>query len=297
MLPDPIISLFGGKLEIYMYGVMIAIGILVALGLLFYYGKKKKIQDSFIDFIFYAAIAAIAVGFGAAAVFQATYNYIENPEAGFDLKGGITFLGGFVGGALCFIAIYFIFRKKYKARLTDVISFIPCCILIGHAFGRIGCFFAGCCYGKPTNSFLGVQFPKLDHTVYPTQLYEAAFLFALFAVCFYLVWKKDFKHNLSVYFIGYGVFRFFIEFLRDDSRGDFIIPFLTPSQFWAICMIGVGIGCYFLLKRAFRKREEELAAEKAEKRNALAAEIAEKVGESVAETQAENEGENREAEQ
>ncbi len=257
MLPNKILGIF------YMYGLMIAVGILAAFGLLFYYGKKKKVEAKFIDFLFYDAIAAIAIGFGSAAVFQATYNYIENPEAGFDLGGGITFLGGFIGGAIAFLVIYFLFRRKFKTRLSDVISFIPCCILIGHAFGRIGCFFAGCCYGKETNSIWGVQFPKLDHKVYPTQLYEAIFLFALFAVCFYLVWRKNFKHNLSVYFIAYGIFRFCIEFLRGDDRGQ-LLGFLTPSQFWAIGMVVIGIAVFFLSKYVFfKKRAEELAAEKA----------------------------------
>ena len=94
---------------------------------------------------------------------------------GFHLNGGLTFIGGLIGGTLCFLTIYLFFRKKYTTRLYRMTSILPCCILIAHAFGRIGCFFAGCCYGKETDSFLGVQFPQLSHPVYPTQLYEAVF--------------------------------------------------------------------------------------------------------------------------
>ncbi len=253
MLPDKILGIF------YMYGLMIAVGILACFGLLFWYGKKKKIEDRFIDFVFYIAIAAIALGFGSAALFQATYNYIENPSVGFNFDGGITFIGGLIGGAGTFLVLYFIFRKRYKARLIDIISFVPCCILIAHAFGRVGCFFAGCCYGKPTDSFLGVQFPELSHKVHPTQLYEAIFLFALCAICFLLVYKKNFKHNMSLYLIAYGIFRFCIEFLRDDDRGQ-LIGNLSPSQFWSIAMVGLGIGVYFLLEWAYKKRAAELAA-------------------------------------
>lgn len=246
MLPDKILGLF------YMYGLMIAVGILACFGVIFYYGKKKKIEDKFTDFIFYNAIISIAVGFGSAALFQATYNYIENPENGFKLGGGITFIGGLIGGVICFLAVYFIFRKKYKNSLLDVISMCPCGILIAHAFGRVGCFFAGCCYGKETDSFLGVQFPDLPHPVHPTQLYEAAFLFLLFGVCFYLLMKKNFKHNLSVYLIAYGIFRFLIEFLRADDRGA-LVGSLSPSQFWSIVMVIAGVGVYFLLNYLYKK--------------------------------------------
>lgn len=253
MLPDKI-KIFGIEL-FYMYGLMIALGILACFGVLFYYGSKKKVEEKFIDFIFFNGVASIIVGFGSAALFQATYNYIENPENGFQFNGGITFLGGLIGGIVCFLAIYFIFRKRYKTRLMDVISVCPCCILIAHAFGRVGCFFAGCCYGKQTDSFLGVQFPRLPHPVHPTQLYEAAFLFLLFAICFLLLMKKDFKHNLTVYLIAYGIFRFLIEFVRDDDRGA-LVAGISPSQFWSLLMVVAGVVVFF----AFRYLEKKKAS-------------------------------------
>ncbi len=254
MLPDKILGIF------YMYGLMIAVGILACFGLLFYFGKKRKVEEGFLDFIFYNGIAAIAFGFLTAALFQGFYDYIENPEAGFHpFDGGITFIGGLIGGAAIFLVIYFIFRKKYKSKLIDVISFLPCCILIAHAFGRVGCFFAGCCYGKPTDSFLGVQFPGMTEKVHPTQLYEAAFLFALFAICFLLYWKKNFKHNLSLYLLCYGVFRFLIEYVRNDDRGALIVG-ISPSQFWSLLMVVASVGVYFLLEWAYKKRAAELAA-------------------------------------
>ena len=252
MLPGKILGIF------HMYGLMIAVGILICFGVWFHFGKKRKIEEGFVDFIFYNAIVAIALGFLSAALFQATYNYIEDPSKGFKLGGGITFIGGLIGGIAAFLAGYAIFRKKFKARLVDMVSIAPCCILIAHAFGRVGCFFAGCCYGKPTDSFLGVQFPGLSHKVHATQLYEAIFLFALFAVTFLLYWKKNFKHNLSLYLIAYGIFRFGLEFLRGDKRGE-LLGFMSPSQFWSVLMVVAGVGVYFLFKWLFKKREAELA--------------------------------------
>ncbi|MBQ9784189.1 MAG: prolipoprotein diacylglyceryl transferase [Clostridia bacterium] len=257
MLPNPIISIDALNINIYMYGIMIAVGILAAFVVLFGYGKLLKIKDSFLDFIFYNALVSIAVGFGAAALFQATYNYIENPDAGFDLGGGITFIGGFIGGALCFLAIYFIFRRRLEGRLIEAVSMIPCCITVGHAFGRIGCFFAGCCYGKATDGIFGVEFhpasPAPSYPVHPTQLYEAIFLFVLFGVCTLLVLKFRFKHNLSLYFIGYGIFRFLLEYVRDDDRGA-LVGGISPSQFWSLGLIVTGIAVVVIWELVERKK-------------------------------------------
>lgn len=261
MLPNPIIEFPLGttSIAIHMYGVMIAIGIIFALfPVLYGYSKKLKIDPKLTDFVYYNAIISIALGFGSAALFQATYDYIENPAAGFNLGSGITFLGGLIGGVATFMIIYAIFRKKLNIRLIDILSVIPCSILIGHAFGRIGCFFAGCCYGKPTNSFLGVLFPGHVVKVHPTQLYEAAFLLILFAICSFLILKFRFKHNMSVYLIAYGIFRFSLEFLRDDDRGQ-LVAGVSPSQFWSLLMVAMGIGLVFLVNYFSKKREAELA--------------------------------------
>lgn len=250
MLPDKIFGLF------YMYGLMIAVGIIACFLVLFFCGKKKKIPESFLDFCFYNAIIAIALGFGSAALFQATYNYIEDPTQGFNFNG-ITFIGGLIGGVVSFLLGYYIFRKKFQSTLLDVVSLAPCCILIAHAFGRIGCFFGGCCYGKPTDSIFGVTFPGMSHPVHPTQLYEAVFLFLLFAVCMVLYMKKDFKYNLPLYLVAYGIFRFLIEFVRDDNRGEFIGA-ISPSQFWSILMVVVGVVLFFYLRYAFKNRPKNI---------------------------------------
>ena len=245
--------------EVHLYGVMIAIGVLFAFGILFYYSKKKGIEENFTDFIFYNGIVSIGLGFLSAALFQATYNYIENPEAGFQFGSGITFIGGLIGGVVVFLAGYFLFRRRYKTRLYQMVSAIPCSILIAHGFGRIGCFFAGCCHGKETDFFLGVKFPHLPNPVHPTQLYEAAFLFIMFGICFWLVMKKNFKHNLSVYLISYGIFRFFNEYLRGDDRGE-LVSIVSPSQFWSILMVVAGILVIFLMNYILKREAKKLAA-------------------------------------
>ena len=254
-----------------LYGVLIAVGSLVAFALLFGLYKKKGIDEKLADFSYYGGIASIAVGFAFAALFQSFYDFLENPEKGFVFEGKITFIGGLIGGAACFLLLYFIFRKKFTSKLTDVISIIPCCILAAHGFGRVGCFFAGCCYGKETDSIFGINFPELyikdavtgtlrkAGPVYPTMLFEAIFLFILFAICLILLLKFDFKHNLSVYLIGYGIFRFAIEYLRADDRGQFVGG-ISPSQFWSVFMVVIGVALWVGLELYWKKFPKKPAA-------------------------------------
>lgn len=237
-----------------MYGIMVAVGVLAAFTVLFFYGKRMSFSQKFSDFLFYDGLFSVAVGMGSAALFQAVYNFIEDPSRGFRFDGSITFIGGLIGGAAFFLVVYLIFKRRIDGKLSDALPIIPCAITIAHGFGRIGCFFAGCCYGRETDCFLGVKFPMLPRPVHPTQLYEAAFLFLLFAVMSYLVLKKGFRHNMSVYLVSYGVFRFAVEFLRDDHRGE-LVDGVTPSQFWSLCMIIIGIVLVFVMKRISKESD------------------------------------------
>ena len=247
MYPD---ELFLG---IHLYGVMIAVGILACFLTLFCMGKKKGVNPNFLDFVFYNAIIAIALGFFTAGLFQATYNYIQNPEKGFQFGSGITFIGGLIGGVASFLIIYFIFRKKLSGKLLDIIAIAPCCITIAHAFGRIGCAFAGCCYGMETESGIAM----FNHGAWrvPTQLYEATFLFILFIVFIHLVLRKDFKYTLPLYLFFYGVFRFVIEYFRADNRGSVGTSIISPSQFWSIIMVVASVLVLFILKYAFEGKK------------------------------------------
>ena len=245
------INLFGLEFSIYWYGIMIALGIILCFVTLFLYCKFKKVEERFTDFCFYTAVAAIACGIGGAALFQSVYNYIANPSAGFRI-GGLTFIGGLICGVGFFLIIYFIFRKKYNDTLLKIMPIVGSCVTIAHGMGRIGCFFAGCCYGKETDSIFGVHFPHgaastLDK-VHPTQLYEAIFLLVLFAVLTFLAFKCEFKYNMSIYLVAYGIFRFINEYFRGDARGE-LLGFMTPSQFWSVVMVCIGILYIFAIKK------------------------------------------------
>lgn len=264
-------KLFGIIQGIPMYGLMIGIGIIICFLIVRYGCKKKGIPEAFEEYIEVIGVITIVFGFFIAALFQSFYNYVANPDAGFHLAENFTFLGGLIGGAGFFLIVYFAYgRKKVGAYLTEFLPIAACGILIAHSFGRMGCFFAGCCYGKETTSWIGMVFPYSNnptHAVYPTQLFESIFLFVMFLICFYLTFKKDFKYTFCIYLISYGVFRYFIEYLRDDSRGEFI-PGLSPSQFWGLMMIPIGIGLYFFLKKQYQMiTEKELLQESKELEN------------------------------
>ncbi len=121
---------------------------------------------------------------------------------------------------------------------------------MGHALGRIGCFLAGCCYGKPTTLPWGVRFTDphalvapelLNVPLHPTQLYEAGFNFLFFLLLHYVSQKphKDGK-ILVLYVWCYALMRFGIEFLRGDFRGGFLWG-MSPSQVISLGVAGIAI--------------------------------------------------------
>jgi hypothetical protein len=124
----------------------------------------------------------------------------------------------------------------------------------------------------------------------------------VFAICYLLYWKKHFKHTMSLYLICYGIFRFSIEYLRGDHRGE-LLGFISPSQFWSILMVVIGVGLYFLLNWLFQKRFMEHASTLPSGGNAeentvqTIEESSTEAAESVEETPAKTESESMEAEE
>ncbi len=245
-----------------------AVGLLACFGFLMFAMWKMKFNEEATDKILVIGIFGVAFGIFSAMLFQSFYNYLDDPSKGFTLRG-MTFIGGLIGGTLGFLIVYWLYiyvvapRAKSKllsnnmnATLTDALPFIPIGIVIAHAFGRLGCFFAGCCYGKETDSWIGlpVAATKPGVNVIPTQLFEMIFLVIIGVIMAVLYFKWKFNYNFSVYLFSYGVWRFLIEFLRDDDRGTLIGDFLTPSQFWSVLMMILGIGYIFLQIYVFDKR-------------------------------------------
>lgn len=204
-----------------------------------YYRKRKLDKRLLSSFEVNGAIAVMS-GILFAILFQNLYDFIESPST-YAWTWAMTFFGGLIGGVVSFLLGYFlIIRKKYGPSLHDLSIIAPACITVAHGFGRIGCFLAGCCYGIETDSWLGVTFPGMTHKVYPTNLFEAIFLLLLSLLLLYMAVKKHSDYSFVVYMIGYGLFRYGIEFIRGDHRGDFVLG-MSPSQFWSLVLVAAGL--------------------------------------------------------
>lgn len=227
------------------FGLCFCIGIALCFAVIGHYAREKKVDPEFMRFLHLNGYLAIVVAFSSGVLLQATYDYIENPAAGFHITGAVTFFGGLIGGVGSFLTGYFACgRRKFGPRLIGIMPIVPAGVSIAQACGRIGCFFGGCCYGKPTDSCLGVHFPNLGYKALPTQLYEALFLLVLFAIIFHLAITRSFRQAPALYMISYGAFRFLIEFIRDDPRGRLIGP-LSPAQTISLFLVAGSVAVYF----------------------------------------------------
>ncbi|MFZ2960938.1 MAG: prolipoprotein diacylglyceryl transferase [Candidatus Ozemobacteraceae bacterium] len=168
-------------------------------------------------------------------------------------SGGLVFYGGFIGTT----AAVLVWAKWYKKRLRDLGDFIAPSLATGHSIGRLGCFFNGCCYGRVTELSWGVNFPNLHEATlrHPTQLYESAFCFLL-VILSSLALRRRLEGRLAAgltwgyYVCSYAVFRFLIEFVRDDERGGFFTAMgLSVSQGLALSALVAGFVWIFACRR------------------------------------------------
>ena len=223
------------------YSLMIFIGMIFVLIFVEIYGKKKDLNRLLVSYIEINGIIAVIIGLFGAVLFQNLYDYIENPVS-YKWSWSMTFYGGLIFGVLSFLLGYFlIIKRKFGPCLKDhILSFAPACVAIAQGFGRIGCFLAGCCFGKATTSWIGIHFPNVPGKVIPTNLMEAIFMIILGIILFILALEKG-KFAAPVYLFSYSVWRFVIEFFRGDHRGQ-LIGNISPSQFWSVILFALGIG-------------------------------------------------------
>lgn len=166
------------------------------------------------------------------------FNILSN-----SICGGFVFYGGLFG------VLYGckLFCKKNNLDVKIIYSMITPAIPLFHAFGRMGCFMAGCCYGLELQHPINV-FNILTLNRIPTQIIEVIFEMSLFIVILILEKKTDKIDYLKAYLISYAVFRFVIEFFRGDAvRG--LVCGISTSQF-----ISIGILVFYILRKFFKKR-------------------------------------------
>lgn len=236
------------------YTLLIFIGVICCLLIYYIFALKHNIKGKYLYDILINATLSVIVGFVFAVLFQSIFDaFKENSE---NSPFAMTFYGGLIGGVLFFILFYkfYIQKKNENANFVkDILIIAPACITTAHAFGRIGCFLAGCCHGIETDSVLGMKFPGLEYNVYPTQLYEAIFLFILSGILFVLAYKFQYFYTFTIYLASYGIFRFLIEFIRGDDRGAFLFS-LSPAQWISIIAIIISILYFVLFKRYLKNK-------------------------------------------
>ena len=259
-----VFSIGGFTLSSWSLCVIIGVAILIV----FYLRDLRKlgVEEKTIDrIIIIGSIGGIFVYIGA-SFFDSLWHAIDIAyqtghfsllDSSGQLVGGVTFEGGIVLGFIVWFILFPLGMKKDKRHSIYYLDHLVPYIFIAHSIGRIGCFLAGCCYGKPTTSFLGMIYPTdLYGTirVYPTQLFEALGL-----LVFFIIFKLFVKKNKTEkYLITYGIFRFFLEYLRGDSRGMVFGGVISPSQFMSIIFILGGIACIIVRHFIYHGKRTEL---------------------------------------
>lgn len=250
-------------LQLDLYAWLSVVGIVAALVVFRIYSDKKQISAKLQNICLALILVSVAVGYGFAVLFQAVYDFTKSGEFVINTQTGMTFYGGLIGGGAVFLALYFTVAKKMCGeevfrRFNEISGVAACAISLGHSIGRIGCLMAGCCYGRETDSWIGIYLPSVGAKVIPTQLIESIFLFLLFLALSALLFRTR-ANGCAVYLTAYGAFRFAIEFFRADDRGDSVIPWLSPSQVWSVLLFfgGLAILAAMWVSRRRRKTEGE----------------------------------------
>jgi phosphatidylglycerol:prolipoprotein diacylglycerol transferase len=224
---------------------MLALAVLVCTYLLSLDAKRCNIsQETAYDLVFCCILWGI-IGARIFYVFIEWSYYSDNfMEILMLQKGGLAWQGGFVGGSLAGIW----FARTKKLSLRPLLDLSAPYVALGQSIGRIGCFFNGCCYGKPVA--WGIYFPAHHARLYPTQLFECAGLFIIFLI---LKKAQTKPHQAGFVFVLYlwlaALERFIVEFYRADH--DLLWGNLSLAQYVAIGVFTAGL----VLMMVFKKRK------------------------------------------
>jgi phosphatidylglycerol:prolipoprotein diacylglycerol transferase len=239
-----------GTFPITTYGIFLALGMLLALFVAARLAERDGLpRERIYDLGLWVLVGGL-VGSKVLMFFVEDNVHIFTLDF---LRSGGVFYGGLIGG---FLAVAILVRL-YKLPFWKVADAFAPGLALGQAFGRQGCFAAGCCWGKHTDLPWGVHFSELGHEytgvpvvgpdgfdiyLHPTQLYESFIMLAVFGFLFWLHRHKKFSGQVLVtYGIIYSIVRFSIEFIRDDPRGDLLgltsLTGLSTSQLVSLVVL------------------------------------------------------------
>lgn len=237
-----------GPLTVHGYGLMIGIGVLCCIFMGMKRAKKNGLsEDAVIDIAIWGLVAGF-LGAKLLYVIVEWKRFLADPLSVLGSEGFVVY-GGIIAGVLAAI----IYCKRKKLVFLEYFDLCSASIALAQGFGRIGCFLAGCCYGRETTSSLGIVFPEgslapAGVKVLPTQLFSSA---GDFGIMFVLLWHYHHRKKVGdtgfLYMLLYGIGRFGIEFLRNDNRGE--VGIFSTSQFISLFIIAAAILLFFWRNR------------------------------------------------
>lgn len=247
-----------GKFTVYGYGLMIAIAIISAYLTVEYRAKKKGLEyEKIINLTIWCAVGGLL---GAKVLYWITIlpDIVNDPKILLNIADGFVVYGGIIGG----IFSGFLYCVRHKWNFLEYFDLVMPSIALAQAFGRIGCFFAGCCYGKPTDSWFAITFTHSNHAInhvplIPTQLISSGLDFA-HCILLIMISRKVKVHGViaGLYLSFYSAGRFVLEFFRGDlQRGT--VGSLSTSQFIAIFLFVIGVAIVIGTSLYTMKKQKE----------------------------------------
>ncbi len=235
-----------GPLTVHGYGLMIAIGVLAAYLMAEYRAKKKGLDpDKIFDLAIWCLLGGV-LGAKLLYVIVEMKSIIANPKELLNVMDGFVVYGGIIGG----IFSGYLFCRRKHISFLEYFDLVMPSIALAQGFGRIGCLLAGCCYGRETDSAFHIVFRHSSYApnnvqLIPTQIIMSMLNFAHFFLLIFLAKRVKARGQVAAcYLMCYSVGRFFMEYLRNDPRGN--VSLFSTSQFISLFILAAGVALFFV---------------------------------------------------
>ncbi|MDO5574200.1 MAG: prolipoprotein diacylglyceryl transferase [bacterium] len=252
-----------GHFTVHGYGLMIGLGFLAAYLLLGYRAKKYQLSENDATNI---AICVLLFGFLGGKLLYILVEFkafLQDPLSVIGSEGFVVY-GGIITGIL---TIYIYCRIK-KLNFLQYFDILAPEVAVNQAFGRVGCFLAGCCYGRETDSAIGVVFPDgclapAGVKLLPTQIFSAGADLALAIILMIYARKTKYKGNVAaLYLLLYSIGRPVIEYFRADERG--AVGTISTSQFISIFIFLIAVGFFLFNVKTQKSAADTVSDSKTE---------------------------------
>ncbi len=248
-----------GPFTLHTYGLFVALGFLLGLWVATKLGRQQGISPQQVLDMGFIILFSAVLGSRLLYVLMNLSHYSRHPWGIFEIwNGGLVFSGG----AICAVAAIVWYARRHNLALLRLADIWAPAAALGQGFGRIGCFMAGCCYGKPTHVPWAVIFtdPRalapLHQPLHPTEIYHAVSGFAIFGILLFLHRKRSYTGRVFIWYLLLHSFsRLLIERFRGDDRGMFFHTGMTVTQFVSTLILAGAFIALMILKSRWKKEE------------------------------------------